>query len=398
MNRLNSISSQVAPKNKGDEAVIIMALRTPLTKAKKGGLSSCSIEDLLTPLIKEIMSRSKLDPSLITDVIVGNCLAPGSAQLSVRMAALSAGLPNTVSAMSLNRQCSSGIQAIATGVAHVQSGMSDFVIAGGAESMSLYTMGSLADIERVSEEVLKHKEASDTLIPMGLTSENVASKFKIPRNVQDKFAQTSHAKAAHAQKSGFFKEEIVPIKVKGGKMIDSDDGIRVETTFESLSKLQPAFKIGGTTTAGNSSQTTDGAALALITRRSLAEKYGLKIQARLSGFAVAGCPPDIMGIGPAVAIPKVLGSLGLGISDIDIYEINEAFASQAVYCVQKLGIPVDRVNPQGGAIALGHPLGCTGARLLATLIPELKRNGKKRGVISMCIGGGMGAAAVIELE
>jgi acetyl-CoA acyltransferase 1 len=238
---------------------------------------------------------------------------------------------------------------------------------------------------------------------MGLTSENVAEKFGIPRNVQDQLACESHAKAVRAQEMGLFDSEIVPVTVpdlKTGKpiIVTKDEGMRKDTTVESLSSLGPSFKKGGTTTAGNSSQLTDGAACVLLARRSFAQAKGLPIIAKFVSFAAVGCPPEIMGIGPAVAIPAALKKAGLGMNDIDIFEINEAFASQATYCVNKLGVPKDKLNPKGGAIALGHPLGCTGARQIATLLPELRRTGKKRGVVSMCIGAGMGAAGIFEIE
>ncbi|KAJ3202073.1 3-ketoacyl-CoA thiolase, peroxisomal [Dinochytrium kinnereticum] len=235
------------------------------------------------------------------------------------------------------------------------------------------------------------------MTPMGTTSENVAAEFGIGRPEQDAFALRSHTLALKAQKEGLFKDEIVPIKVADGTVVSVDDGIRA-TSAEGLAKLRPAFKKDGGSTAGNSSQVTDGAAAVLLARRSYAEKHGLKPIARFLGFSVVGCPPRIMGIGPAVAIPVVLKQVGLEINDIDIWEINEAFASQAVYCVKKLGINPEKVNPKGGAIAFGHPMGATGARQVATLLPELKRTKTRYGVISMCVGIGMGAAAVIENE
>jgi len=242
---------------------------------------------------------------------------------------------------------------------------------------------------------------------MGITSENVAAQFGVTRKEQDEFAVSSHKKAAAAIKAGKFKNEIVPIlvKVKDEKtgqekevVADTDDGVRTETTFESLSKLNPVFQKGGSTTAGNASQVTDGGAAILVMKRSTAQKMGLPIEGVFRTYAVAGCPPAIMGVGPAYAIPPALKAAGLSVSDIDVFEINEAFASQAVYCVKKLGIPLEKVNPNGGAIALGHPLGCTGARQVATLLNELARRKGKYGVVSMCIGSGMGAAAVIERE
>ena len=399
--RLSTVAGQSI--RSADDPVIICALRTPLTRAKKGGLASASVEDLLVPLFKAVIERTGLSPSLIGDITIGNCLASGSAQLSVRMASLMAGIPNTVPCYSLNIQCSSGLQAIASVCSAIKLGTIDIGIAGGVESMSGYNMAEIIKPENLSDAIFDHEGAKSVMIPMGITSENVATKFGISREVQDAFAAESHAKAAKAQESGWFDSEIVPVKVKDPKsgkeaIISKDDGIRKGTTSQSLSALGPAFKPGGSTTAGNSSQTTDGASVVLVARRSIAEKLKLAIIGRMTSFQVVGCAPDIMGIGPALAIPKALSAIGLGVNDIDVFEINEAFASQATYCAAKLQIPKNKLNPQGGAIAIGHPLGCSGARLVATLIPELKRLRGKRGVVSMCIGGGMGAAAVIELE
>jgi len=282
----------------------------------------------------------------------------------------------------------------------------DIGIGGGVESMSMSDMNSQIDGEKIAEQVFNTPQAANCMIPMGITSENVAEKFNVDRKTQDTFAVSSHQKANEAQQKGYFNEEIVAIKTKvKGKdgtfkdvVVTKDDGVRADTKFESLQKLKASFKQGGTTTAGNSSQVTDGAAGVLLMRRSVAKKLGCNILARIVGYAVAGVPPEVMGIGPAYAIPKVLKNTGLKIEDIDIFELNEAFASQATYCAKVLNIPIEKVNPKGGAIALGHPLGCTGARLFPTLISELKRQNKKMGIISMCIGTGMGAACVIERE
>jgi acetyl-CoA acyltransferase 1 len=258
----------------------------------------------------------------------------------------------------------------------------------------------------INPAVFQHDKAQECMIPMGNTSENVAAKFGITRETQDAFAAVSHNKAEAAQKAGLFDAEIVPVKTisvnKDGEetpvVIDKDDGIRSGMKPEALAKLKPAFDENGSTTAGNSSQVSDGAAAVLIASRAAAKKHGLPIIGTFKAFACVGCPPDIMGIGPAVAIPAVLAKAGKSVDDVDVYEINEAFASQASYSIGKLNIPADKVNPKGGAIALGHPLGCTGARQVATLLHELKRTGKKSGVISMCIGTGMGAAAYLEAE
>lgn len=282
----------------------------------------------------------------------------------------------------------------------------DIGIGGGVESMSLNAMTASIDPNTLSNQVFENPKSQSCLIPMGITSENVSEHYKVTREKQDQFAAESHAKAAKAIKEGLLQKEITPyktfIKDKDGNekevLVNIDDGVREGTTVEGLSKLKAAFQKGGSTTAGNSSQVTDGAACVLLARRDVAKKLGVKIYGRILSFAVAGVPPEVMGIGPAFAIPEALKKTGLSVKDIDIYEINEAFASQAVYCVEKLGIPKEKVNPKGGAIALGHPLGMTGARMVVTLFHELERTAKKYGVISMCIGTGMGAAGVFERE
>jgi acetyl-CoA acyltransferase 1 len=326
--------------------------------------------------------------------------------MSARMSQFLAGLPEEISLMTVNRLCSSGLQAVMNVAYSIAGKQIDIGIGGGVESMSIYDMNNLVDGEKVSDEVFNNPKAANCMIPMGITSENVADQFKIDRKSQDTLACESHKKAANAQKNGWFADEIVAVKTKlkdkSGNLkevvVDKDEGIRAETTMESLGKLKASFKTGGTTTAGNSSQVTDGAAGVLLARRSVAKALNLPIVGRIVGYAVAGVPPEVMGIGPAFAIPKVLENTGLTINDIDIFELNEAFASQAVYCIKHLNIPMEKVNPRGGAIALGHPLGCTGARQFSTLLSELKRSGKKRGIISMCIGTGMGAACVVERE
>jgi len=412
MDRLSVLSDHIScsgvqrshvSRKSPDDVVICCALRTALTKAKKGAFSKTTPEDLLTPVLKEVVARTRVNPKDIGDIQIGNVLQTGSGMISARMAGLMAGIPDSVPVVSINRQCSSGLQACANIAAGIIAGHFDCGIGGGVESMSLFDMMASLDISKVSEKVLEQEESRNCLIPMGLTSENVAEKFKISREVQDQMAAESHAKAARAQEAGLFDSEIVPVTVadlKTGKpiVVKKDEGIRKGTTVESLSALGPAFRKGGTTTAGNASQTTDGAAAVLLARRSFAQAKGLPILAKFVSFAAVGCPPEIMGIGPAVAIPVALDKAKLSVKDIDIFEINEAFASQATYCVNKLQVPREKLNPKGGAIALGHPLGCTGARQIATLLPELKRMGKSLGVVSMCIGAGMGAAAVIENE
>uniref|UniRef100_A0A4W3GG49 Acetyl-CoA acyltransferase 1 n=1 Tax=Callorhinchus milii TaxID=7868 RepID=A0A4W3GG49_CALMI len=287
----------------------------------------------------------------------------------------------------------------------IRNGSYDLGLACGVESMSLRSAGDPSSLGDVSDRMMEHEKARQCLIPMGLTSENVAEQFGISRERQDAFALTSHQKAARAQKEGLFEVEMVPVTtVVSGKTgssqpltVTRDEGVRPSTSLEGLRKLAPAFKENGTTTAGNSSQVSDGAAAVLVAQRSKAVELGLPVLGVLRSYAVVGVPPDIMGVGPAYAIPAALEKAGLTVDDIEVFEINEAFASQALYCVEKLNIPLEKVNPNGGAIALGHPLGCTGARQIITLLNELKRRGKRAyGVVSMCIGTGMGAAAVFE--
>ncbi|KAJ7594240.1 Thiolase, N-terminal domain-containing protein [Mycena floridula] len=387
-----------------DDVVICAAVRTPLTKARKGGLAKTSTDIMLTAVLKEVVARSKVDPALVEEVIVGNVLSPGGGGAGIaRMAAIAAGLPVTTSVAATNRQCSSGLTSVAMVASFIQNGTIDIGIGNGVESMTFYhgsggfRIGT-DGLNDIAEETLANQDAVDCMIPMGITSENVAADFGITRLQQDQFSADSTAKASAAQKAGYFKSEIVPMKLADGRVIDSDDGIRAGTTVEVLSKLKPAFSDEGSTTAGNASQVTDGAAAVLLARRSKAKELGLPIIGKFGAFAIAGVPPRIMGIGPAYAIPKLFGKLGLTNEDVDFFEINEAFASQAVYCVQKLGIPMEKVNPNGGAIAFGHPLGATGARQIATGYAHGARTGQKVFVTSMCIGTGMGAAAAFVVE
>ncbi|KAJ3187736.1 3-ketoacyl-CoA thiolase, peroxisomal [Gaertneriomyces sp. JEL0708] len=384
-----------APKSP-DDVVIVAAYRTPLCKGGKGAFKETHPEYLLAASLKSIIDKTGIDPKIVQDIQVGNVLMPGAGVTTSRMAALYAGFPESTSLSAVNRQCSSGLTTCANVAAAIKAGYIDVGIGAGVESMTMY-YGPQAMPTDLDESILEYGPAADVLIPMGQTSENVANEFKVSRDVQDKFALRSHNLAAKAQKEGLFDEELVPVKLANGTVVDKDDGIRA-TSAEILGKLRPAFGKNGTTTAGNASQITDGAASVLLMRRSIAEKLGVKPIARWVGFSVVGVPPRIMGIGPEKAIPEVLRQVGLTKDEVDIYEINEAFASQAVYCVDKLGIPLEKVNPKGGAIAFGHPMGATGARQVATLLPELRRQKKKYGVISMCVGIGMGAAAVIENE
>lgn len=411
MNRIQTLSSHVdlarnqsgVSRKDPNDVVICSAVRSALTKAKRGGFAKTSPEDLLTPLFKATLERTRINPAHIGDIQIGNVLQTGSGMISSRMAGLMAGIPDSVPVMSINRQCSSGLQAVASIANAIIAGEIDAGIGGGVESMSMFDMMASLDITKISSTVFENEGARNCLIPMGMTSENVVEKFHISREVQDQMALESHAKALRAQETGLFDSEIVPITVTDpdtGKtiVVSKDEGMRKGLTLASLSGLGPSFKKGGSTTAGNSSQLTDGAAVVLLARRSFAQSHGLPILGKFVSFVAVGCPPEIMGIGPAVAIPAVLKKAHLSIDDIDIFEINEAFASQATYCVDQLKIPKHKLNPKGGAIALGHPLGCTGARQIATLFPEMKRTKAKRGVVSMCIGAGMGAAAVFENE
>ncbi|KAI8813509.1 Thiolase, N-terminal domain-containing protein [Cladochytrium replicatum] len=400
---LSGSNSRIGVKSP-DDIVIVSAVRTAITRARRGPFKDTTPDALLAAVLKGVVDRVKLDPKLVEDIQVGNVLPPGGGATAARMAQLYAGFPDTSSISTVNRQCSSGLQAVHYIASSIQNGTIDIGIGAGVESMTA-NYGS-ASLPNVDPAVGDFGPANDCLLPMGITSENVAKQFGVSRQKQDAFSALSHQRASAAWKNGLYNEEVIPVEVtvtdKDGNekkfVVRQDDGMRPETTPESLAKLKPAFSDDGTTTAGNASQVSDGAAAVLLMKRSKAQELKLPILAKFVAFATAGVPPSVMGIGPAFAIPKVLAKTGLKISDVDVYEINEAFASQAVYCVEKLGIPVEKVNPKGGAIAIGHPLGCTGARQIATLLPELKRTGKRIGVTSMCIGSGMGAAAVIESE
>uniref|UniRef100_A0A8I6AEX9 Acetyl-Coenzyme A acyltransferase 1B n=1 Tax=Rattus norvegicus TaxID=10116 RepID=A0A8I6AEX9_RAT len=383
------------PQASASDVVVVHGRRTPIGRAGRGGFKDTTPDELLSAVLTAVLQDVKLKPECLGDISVGNVLQPGAGAAMARIAQFLSGIPETVPLSAVNRQCSSGLQAVAN-----IAGNSLFLLR--VESMTLSERGNPGNI---SSRLLENEKARDCLIPMGITSENVAERFGISRQKQDAFALASQQKAASAQSKGCFRAEIVPVTTtvlddKGDRKtitVSQDEGVRPSTTMEGLAKLKPAFKDGGSTTAGNSSQVSDGAAAVLLARRSKAEELGLPILGVLRSYAVVGVPPDIMGIGPAYAIPAALQKAGLTVNDIDIFEINEAFASQALYCVEKLGIPAEKVNPLGGAIALGHPLGCTGARQVVTLLNELKRRGRRAyGVVSMCIGTGMGAAAVFE--
>lgn len=380
---------------RSSDVVIVSAVRTPLCRARKGGLAKIPPSALLSVALKGCLDRCgpSVQPADVEDICVGNVLSPASGAAAMRMAQLSAGFPDTCSLHTVNRQCSSGLQAVAHIANAIASGQIKVGIGAGVESMSTHPMKSIPMPDVDWDEMNKSKAAMDCITPMGITSENVVKEYGLNRTDLDAFAVQSHQKAADAQAAGKFNAEIVPV----GK-VTRDDGIRAGTTLDILSRLKPVFDENGVTTAGNSSQTTDGAAAVLLMTREEAMKRNLAILGVWRGFAVKGVPPRIMGIGPAVAIPAVLNQVSLNLEDVDVFEINEAFASQATWCVDHLKIEKSKVNPNGGAIALGHPLGCTGARQIATLLYELQRTKKRFGIVSMCIGTGMGAAAVLEVE
>ncbi|KAI7859281.1 Thiolase, N-terminal domain-containing protein [Circinella umbellata] len=388
-----------------EDVVVVSALRTALTKGRKGGFKDTLADQLVQYVLKATIDRTGIDPKLVQDICVGNVDAPGGLATPARMAALAAGFPETTSVSTTNRQCSSGLQACVTIASAIQAGLIDIGIGAGVESMSsdYYKRDRLMS-KKIAKEL---KPAGDCLVPMGITSENVAEDYGLTRLAQDEFSVESHKKAAAAQAAGYFKEEIVPIMAtildKDGEnpkeiLVDQDEGIRANSSVESLSKLKPVFKKDGSTHAGNASQISDGAAAVLLMKRKTALALGLPIIGKYVTACTVGVPPHLMGIGPAYAIPVAVERAGLKLDNVDIFEINEAFASQALYTVRVLGIPKNKVNPKGGAIAIGHPLGSTGARQIATLFPELKRTKSRVGVTSMCMGTGMGMACVWENE
>lgn len=398
----SSLSSDNTPNsNKDREVVIVCATRTPMCRARKGGLAAVPPATLLQAVLEETLARCReqIKGSDIQDICVGNVLMPANGFVALRMAQLAAGIPATASLQTVNRQCASGLQAVANVANRIAAGEIDMGIGAGVESMSMFPMSKM-EPPIVDWKVMTTTTAMDCLLPMGITSETVVKEYNLQRHVLDEFSAQSHKKAAAAQQAGKFEAEICAVGTGGGgAVVDRDDGIRPHTSTAVLAKLKPAFTPTGITTAGNSSQTTDGAAAVLLTTRAQARCRRLPVLAVWKGFAAVGVPPRIMGIGPAVAIPAVLRQVGLGKDQIEVYEINEAFASQASWCIQELGLDERRVNPNGGAISLGHPLGCTGARMIATLVYELqRRRNAGYGVVSMCVGSGMGAAAVIRAE
>ena len=388
------------------DAYIVTSIRTPGCKRNKGAFKDTRPEDLLAFILKAAVDKTpNLEMQHMEDIMVG-CAFPEAEQgLNIgRVAAQIAGFPEQVSGATVNRFCASGLEAIALASLRVMSGWSDIVIGGGLESMTYVPMGG--NIPRPHPEYTK--KHAELYVSMGVTAENVAARYQVSREAQDELAYSSHMKAAEARDKKLFTE-IVPtpatkyVQQQDGSykketfMVDADDGIRAETTPEALARLNPVFAAGGSVTAGNSSQTTDGAAATIIMNAAKVEKLGLTPIAKLKYYTTVGCKADEMGIGPLLAIPKLLQLAGMDLADIGLFEINEAFASQAVYCINELGIDMEKVNIHGGAIALGHPLGCTGAKLCATLLANMKERGVKYGIESMCIGGGMGAAALFEL-
>jgi acetyl-CoA acyltransferase len=388
------------------EAVIVAGARTPVGKAKKGTLATVRPDDLGALVVKETLKRAGHYEGNIDDLIIG-CAMPEAEQghnIARNIGAL-AGLPYTVPAITINRFCSSGLQAIAFAAEKIMIGHADTVIAGGTESMSMVPM--MGHVVRPNARLAE--TAPEYYMSMGHTAEQVAKKFGITREDQDAFAVRSHQRAAKAIAAGKFDEEIVPVEAvirsvgpdhrltEKTVTLTQDEGVRPNTTLEILSTLRPAFSKNGTVTAGNASQTSDGAAAVMVMDREKTESLGLKPMAKFRSFAVGGVPPEIMGVGPVVAVPKALKLAGLEMSDIGLIELNEAFASQAIQVIRELKLEEEKVNVNGGAIALGHPLGCTGAKLTLTLLHEMKRRNVQFGVVTMCIGGGMGAAGVFEL-
>jgi acetyl-CoA acyltransferase len=392
------------------EAVIASSVRTAVGKAYKGTLHATRPDDLAAIAIAGAIQRVPgLDPKEIEDVVLGCAMPEGEQGMNVaRIASLRAGLPVECSAITINRFCSSGLQAIAMAAERIMLGGAEVVIAGGAESMSMVPMGG----NKTSPNPWLMDHYPDTYLGMGLTAENLARKYQITREKADEFSYCSHQKALAAIAAGKFKDEIVPVEVRstivsngdgrGGraktatKVFDTDEGPRADTSLDALARLKPAFHAHGTVTAGNSSQMSDGAAISVVMSAERARALGVKPLARFVSFATAGCAPEEMGVGPVFAIPKALRLAGLKLEQIDVIELNEAFAAQSLSVIKLAGLDPARVNVNGGAIALGHPLGCTGAKLTATIVRELERRKARYGMVTMCIGGGMGAAGIFE--
>jgi len=386
-------------------AVIVSAARTAVGKAPRGTLRTARPEDMAAAVISAVVERAPgLDPKEIEDVILGCAMPEAEQGMNVgRIAALRAGLPVDVPAQTVNRFCSSGLQSIALAAQQIMAGMGEVVLAGGVETMSRVPMSS----NKFMANPTLAQEHPGVYLGMGLTAENVARQYEISREEQDAFALRSHQRAAAAQDGGYFNDQIVPldVRVTVGEGSDSrtvetvfavDEGIRRDSTIEALNKLRPVFHVKGSVTAGNSSQTSDGAAALLLMSEEKAKALGLKPLARFVSFGVGGVPPEVMGIGPVAAVPKALRLAKMNLSDIDLIELNEAFAAQSLAVIRELGMDEARVNVNGGAIALGHPLGCTGAKLTVQMLYELIRQDKQFGLVTMCIGGGMGAAGIVE--
>jgi acetyl-CoA acyltransferase len=389
------------------EAFVVAGARTPLGKAPNGKIRTVRPDDLAALAIKSALSRvPQLSPDQVEDVILGCAMPEGSQGMNLaRIACQRAGLPDNVPGVTVNRFCASGLEAIAMAAQRILSGMADVIVAGGAESMSQVPMGGF----KMSPNPCLVEQMPDAYLAMGLTAENVAAKFGVSRADADAFAYESHQKAIAALDAGRFKEESVPVPVRevnldgNGKrkvtefIFDTDEGPRRDTTPEKLAALKPAFNPKGTVTAGNASQRSDGAAALVVMSGEKVRELGLKPLARFVTYAVAGVAPGIMGIGPVEAIPKALKRAGLKLEDIDLIELNEAFACQALSVIRQAGLPSDRVNVNGGAVALGHPLGATGAKLTVSILQELKRRNGRYGLVTMCVGGGMGGAGIFEL-
>jgi len=385
-------------------AYILAAYRTPGCRANKGGFKDMRPDDLAAAAIRGLIERTSIDPMRIDDVLIGCAFPEGEQGMNfARIAALKAGLPYQVPAQTINRFCSSGLQTIASAAERIIAGFADCIVAGGAESMTLIPMGG----NKYSANPGLVASWPESYASMGITAELVADKYAINREQQDQFAVGSHQKAAAAIAAGRFSDEIIPVEVeetlvinnklqKNRQLISIDDGVRADTSLAGLARLSPAFKLNGTVTAGTSSQMTDGAAAVLVVSEEFLKAMDAKPLARFVSFAVRGVPPEIMGIGPVEAIPAALSMAGLNQSDIDLIELNEAFAAQSLAVIQELDLNPERINVNGGAIALGHPLGCTGAKLTATLLHEMQRRDNRYGMVSMCIGGGMGAAGIFE--
>ena len=379
------------------EAVIVASVRTAVGKAPKGTLRQTRPDDMAAAAIKAALQRvPAVKPEMVEDVILGCAMPEAEQGMNVaRQAALLAGIPCTAAAMTVNRFCASGLQAIALAALAIEAGQADVIVAGGTESMSLIPMGG----HKIAPNPTLIDTYPDTYLGMGITAENVARKYGIDREAADRFALDSHAKAWAAIDAGRFEDEIVPLSVSldgEARSFDTDEGPRRDTDLAALARLKPAFTVDGIATAGNSSQMSDGAAALVLVSSSRARKLGRRPIARLVTYAVAGVPPEIMGIGPLEAIPKALRQAGLTLQDIGLVELNEAFACQALAVIEAVGLDPGRVNVNGGAVALGHPLGCTGAKLTAQLLHEMARRGSRYGLVTMCVGGGMGAAGVFE--